>query len=144
MGAANRREVARTRGASSITTVVSSLPNLGAGVRNYVHHVRFRPNKTLGLLRAREPGSLATPEARLAETRRHIADRSHSRRRAAIPVHGRVPPEPPTLRPSVVRSDGSHPVRVPLPDRAIVLFVSRRRSARADDVTLNPKSKTRR
>jgi hypothetical protein len=33
---------------------------------------------------------------------------------------------------------------VPLPDRAIVLFVSRRRSARADDVTLNPKSKTRR
>lgn len=109
MGAANRREAARTRGVSSISTVVSSLPNLGAGVRNYVHHVRFVPKQDSDFSARACLGSLASPEARLAETRRRLADRSRVRVVARFFASTDRSPALPTSRQFVVRSDGSRP-----------------------------------
>ena len=52
MGAANRHEItSRPCAFTTLSTVVSSLPNLSAGVKNYVHHVRF-PTRHLGGLDA--------------------------------------------------------------------------------------------
>ena len=104
MGAANRREAARTRGVSSISTVVSSLPNLGAGVRNYVHHVRFVPKQD----------SRTSPRARAWDPSRH-PKRASPRRVAVSPIarafassRGSSRPriDPPRCRPPVNSSSG--------------------------------------
>lgn len=92
MGAANRREAARTRGVSSISTVVSSLPSLGAGVRNYVHHVRFVPKQDSRTSPRGVPGiprvTRSSPRRDASPSRRSLA---RSRRRAVPRVHGSIP-----------------------------------------------------
>lgn len=108
MGAANRREiVSRPRAFTALSKVVSNMPTLSEGVKNYVHHVRFliRPLFHLPADAERDAFLCRFPHRNEhARTGGGIPSPNQTRRRTRPPTR---PPPRPGPRPSVVASDGS-------------------------------------